>query len=224
MDDARKSCRCFPRTACRRLSSTPSGSGCELTAQPDDTAAIVREKERTLAALHAKDSSLATWSRLLDLWCAGWFWSNGAPPDRRTFRELTARLLEGSCALPERQCSQFLGHSDATAERAADSITGRSCFLRSSSMSRDGYGRRRASTRSSAIRRGRWCAATQATRTRGRRERRSRPAAHRLRARVRHLSRGELGTRQSVSAVRRAGAATGSSAAAASASCCRRDW
>ena len=67
-----------------------------LTLEPDDTAAIVREKERTLAALHARDSSLATWSRLLDLWCAGWFWSNGAPPDRGTFRELTARLLESS--------------------------------------------------------------------------------------------------------------------------------
>jgi len=88
-----------------------------LTLEPDDTAAIVREKERTLAALHGKDSSLATWSRLLDLWCAGWFWSNGAPPDRATFRELTARLLESRCALPERLCSQFLSHSDATAER-----------------------------------------------------------------------------------------------------------
>ena len=88
-----------------------------LTLEPDDTAAIVREKERTLAALHAKDSSLATWSRLLDLWCAGWFWSHGAPPDRATFRELTARLLESTCALPERLCSQFLSHSDATAER-----------------------------------------------------------------------------------------------------------
>ena len=70
---------------------------------PDDTAAIVREKERTLAALHAKDSSLATWSRLLDLWCAGWFWTNGAPPDRGTFRELTARLLDNGAALPERR-------------------------------------------------------------------------------------------------------------------------
>ena len=88
-----------------------------LTLEPDDTAAIVREKERTLARLHAKDSSLVTWSRLLDLWCAGWFWSSGTPPDRGTFRELTARLLESPCALPERLCSQFLNHSDATAER-----------------------------------------------------------------------------------------------------------
>jgi hypothetical protein len=87
----------------------------QLTAQPDDTAAIVREKERTLAALQAKDSSLATWSHLLDLWCAGWFWTLGAVPDRGTFRELTARLLDGACALPERLCSQFLSRSETIA-------------------------------------------------------------------------------------------------------------
>jgi len=88
-----------------------------LTMEPDDTAAIVRQKERTLAALHAKDSSLATWSRLLDLWCAGWFWTDEARPDRGMFRELSARLLHGTCALPERLCSRFLNHADATAER-----------------------------------------------------------------------------------------------------------
>ena len=88
-----------------------------LTLEPDDTAAIVRDKERKLAALYAKGSSLDTWSRLLDLWCAGWFWSSGAPPDRGTFRELTASLFEGTCALPKRLCAQFLSHSDATAER-----------------------------------------------------------------------------------------------------------
>jgi len=88
-----------------------------LTMEPDDTAAIVREKERILAALQAKDSSLLTWSRLLDLWCAGWFWTDGPPPDRGAFRELTARLLDGTCALPERLCSQLLTHSAATAER-----------------------------------------------------------------------------------------------------------
>lgn len=89
----------------------------DLTMQPDDTADIVRGKERTLAALQGKDSSLAKWSRLLDLWCAGWFWTNGMPPDRGTFRELTARLLNGSCALPERICAPFLSHSDDTASR-----------------------------------------------------------------------------------------------------------
>jgi hypothetical protein len=89
----------------------------QLTSEPDDTATIVREKERTLAALHAKESSLGTWSQLLDLWCAGWFWSHGSPPDRGTFRELTGRLIDGACALPERMCSRFLNQSAAVAAR-----------------------------------------------------------------------------------------------------------
>jgi hypothetical protein len=89
----------------------------QITMQPDDSAAVVRDKERTLAALHARDSSLSTWSRLLDLWCAGWFWTNGPPPDRGTFRELTARLLGGTSALPERTCRRFLSESDAAAAR-----------------------------------------------------------------------------------------------------------
>jgi hypothetical protein len=88
-----------------------------LTTQPDDSAAIVRDKERRLAALHAEGSSLATWSRLLDLWCAGWFWTNGSPPDRGTFRELSAQLLGGTSALAERVCSSLLNESAATAAR-----------------------------------------------------------------------------------------------------------
>jgi hypothetical protein len=87
----------------------------QLTMQPDDSAAIVRDKERTLAALHAQGSALAAWTRLLNLWCAGWFWTKGAAPDRGTFRELTARLLGGTCALSERICSGLLRESATTA-------------------------------------------------------------------------------------------------------------
>jgi hypothetical protein len=89
----------------------------QLTMQPDDSSAVVREKERTLASLYAPGSSLTTWSRLLDLWCAGWFWSSGSPPDRGTFRELSARLLNGAGALPERLSSSLLSQSDAVAAR-----------------------------------------------------------------------------------------------------------
>jgi hypothetical protein len=89
----------------------------QLTTQPDDSAAIVRDKERSLAALHGHGSLLSRWSRLLDLWCAGWFWTNGSPPDRGTFRELSSRLLEGSCALPERTSSTLLSESADTAAR-----------------------------------------------------------------------------------------------------------
>ncbi len=88
-----------------------------LTMEPDDSAAIVRDKERALASLHGKGSSLSTWSQLLDLWCAGWFWTHGRAPDRGTFRELVARLIDGRSSLPEHTCSTLLTECDETAAR-----------------------------------------------------------------------------------------------------------
>jgi hypothetical protein len=89
----------------------------QLTITPDDSAAIVRDKERTLASLRDRGSALAAWLRLLDLWCAGWFWTNGRPPDRGAFGELMRLLLDGTSALPERTRADLLNHSDATAAR-----------------------------------------------------------------------------------------------------------
>jgi hypothetical protein len=89
----------------------------QLTSDPDDSAAIVRGKERTLASLHGTGSSLATWLRVLDLWCAGWFWTDGHGPDRGTFRELAARLIDGRSSLPDRVSSSLLDRSAATAGR-----------------------------------------------------------------------------------------------------------
>jgi hypothetical protein len=89
-----------------------------LTAEPDDSPAIVREKEKVLASLRHEGSSLSTWWRALDLWCAGWFWPNGQAPDRGTFRELLAWLLDRSSSLPERTCSTLLDQSGEIAARS----------------------------------------------------------------------------------------------------------
>jgi hypothetical protein len=89
----------------------------KLTMEPDDTAVIVREKERTLASLRGDGSRLAAWSRVLDLWCAGWFWTHGRAPDRGTFRDLASQLIGGRSSLPERTASVLLHHSDETAAR-----------------------------------------------------------------------------------------------------------
>jgi hypothetical protein len=89
----------------------------QLTALPDDSASIVRDKERTLAALHGHGSPLGRWSRALDVWCAGWFWTKGRVPDRRAFQELTAQVLGGHASLPSRLASSLLEHCDDTAER-----------------------------------------------------------------------------------------------------------
>ncbi|MBI2829140.1 MAG: N-6 DNA methylase [Acidobacteria bacterium] len=88
-----------------------------LARDPDDSAAIVSAKEKALAALHAPQSPLGRWSAVLDLWCAGWFWEDGAPPGSALFRELSDRLLSSRTTLPERSTDRFLEHSAALAAR-----------------------------------------------------------------------------------------------------------
>ena len=88
-----------------------------LARDPDNSAAIVSAKEKALAALHGAQSPLGRWSAVLDLWCAGWFWEDGAPPGSGLFRELSDRLLHGRTSLPERATDRLLEHSAALAAR-----------------------------------------------------------------------------------------------------------
>jgi hypothetical protein len=85
--------------------------------EPDDSAAIVRAKERTLLELHARESSLGQWTEVLDAWCATWFWSNGTPPDRGTFLDLMNRVLGRPCALPRHMAARLLDQSCDVASR-----------------------------------------------------------------------------------------------------------
>jgi hypothetical protein len=106
------------------LSSTLANSvGVRITmaSEADDSAAVVRGKERTLAALTAPDGLLGRWLRALDLWCAGWFWERGTNPDGQLFGELRNQLLEGTCQLPTRITGPLL-------EQARE-ITARHRFL-----------------------------------------------------------------------------------------------
>ncbi|NOT27327.1 MAG: N-6 DNA methylase [Acidobacteria bacterium] len=88
-----------------------------LASDPDDSAAIVVAKEKTLAALSAGGSPLSRWSAVLDLWCACWFWEDDSPPTRALFRDLSDRLLGKRTTLPERISSRFLEHSAALSTR-----------------------------------------------------------------------------------------------------------
>jgi hypothetical protein len=88
-----------------------------LSADPDDSAAMVRAKERALAALQHRDAALGRWSRLLDLWCAGWFREDGAAPDRQTFGELAARILHDRGRLPDRLTERLLADAERVAAR-----------------------------------------------------------------------------------------------------------
>jgi hypothetical protein len=88
-----------------------------LAAEPDDSAAIVRRKERALAALNAPAGALERWSRALDLWCGGWFWERANAPDRQLFGELVTQILEGRSQLPGQTAAPLLEHAASLAGR-----------------------------------------------------------------------------------------------------------
>ena len=69
---------------------------------PDDTAAIVHDKERILADLDAASGSLGTIRRMADLWCACWFWPEGplARPSPAEYSELLTAIRTGRSSLP----------------------------------------------------------------------------------------------------------------------------
>jgi hypothetical protein len=88
-----------------------------LATEPDDSAAIVRDKERALAALAVTSTPLARWTRVLDLWCAGWFWEGGPAPNRATFGDLVDRLLHDRGALPPAAAGALLAQAAGIAAR-----------------------------------------------------------------------------------------------------------
>jgi hypothetical protein len=85
-----------------------------LAADPNDTPEHVRAKERTLAALTHRESSLSKWKRVADLWCARWFASELQP---RLFSTLSDAVLTGHCALPCAQSDRLLQAAEAAATR-----------------------------------------------------------------------------------------------------------
>lgn len=87
----------------------------QLAGQADESAAIVRAKERTLSLLQSPDGPLGRRTHVLDLWCAPWFWPDQKPPDRRTFGDLVDLLLERRSALPARVAAPLLARARETA-------------------------------------------------------------------------------------------------------------
>ena len=73
-----------------------------LATSPDDTAAVVRWKERTLDRLASGDGPLAAWRAIADAWCAAWFWPEGARPlSRAAWPAFTASLRHATNELPQ---------------------------------------------------------------------------------------------------------------------------
>lgn len=92
------------------------GTRVQLAMEPDDSAAIVRDKERTLARLLERNGDVVRWTRVLDLWCAGWF----GQEEQRTgpaFADLAQFILHGQACLPDRVALPLLARSDDIAAR-----------------------------------------------------------------------------------------------------------
>jgi hypothetical protein len=89
----------------------------QVSIEPDDSADVVRAKERALRALQARGTSVAKWTEALDLWCAAWFWSDGKPLDRAIFPDLASRVLDRPATLPARTAEAFLQQARTVACR-----------------------------------------------------------------------------------------------------------
>ena len=68
---------------------------------PDDSADIVRAKERTIEGLAGGEGPLAQWRTCADAWCAPWFWPSGVPEmPSRAWPAFSAALRGRGSELP----------------------------------------------------------------------------------------------------------------------------
>lgn len=71
----------------------------------DDTADIVREKEKRLDRLRGSQR----WKSIADLWCACWLWPDPRQaPDAAMFASLADHVMIGRCGLPEKVSTALL--------------------------------------------------------------------------------------------------------------------
>jgi hypothetical protein len=87
-----------------------------IAEDPGDTIAAIRGQERALAGLAGRESPLARWRALANLWCAAWFWPDPADaPDRREYDALAAELAGCAGMLPAHHANRRLASAAAAA-------------------------------------------------------------------------------------------------------------
>jgi hypothetical protein len=85
-----------------------------LAVGPTDTVDQVRAKERSLAALANRNTTLSKWKRVADLWCSRWFAAEGSAPPA-AFGVLSDALLTGNATLPPPTTNRHLREAEAVA-------------------------------------------------------------------------------------------------------------
>jgi Eco57I restriction-modification methylase len=89
-----------------------------LALEPDDSAAVVRRKERVIDDLAGTAAPLAAWRALADAWCAAWFWPTDVPRmTRRAWPAFSASVRGAASGLPDRLERQWRAAASAVAER-----------------------------------------------------------------------------------------------------------
>jgi hypothetical protein len=128
------SLRSAPRTSRRRVANEPALPLFEdgavrdviagvlparfmLESMPNDTLDHVRHKERTLAAVTARGSALATWKRVADLWCATWFAPTRRDLPPEAFAQLSDAILGARHMLPVGTAQDYLSAAADIADR-----------------------------------------------------------------------------------------------------------
>jgi len=86
-----------------------------IAAEPSDTLAAVRIKERLLEQMSKSTGMLERWRAAADLWCACWFWPDDAPPTPQMFAALADHYLRGLSTLPEPIAGALLRTARTTA-------------------------------------------------------------------------------------------------------------
>ncbi|RPI56967.1 MAG: hypothetical protein EHM50_11900, partial [Lysobacterales bacterium] len=83
-----------------------------LAETSDDTADVVREKERRLERLRTGER----WKSVADLWCACWMWPDPhTAPEPAVFASLADKLMTGRSGLPDRTSAALLRDADRIA-------------------------------------------------------------------------------------------------------------
>jgi Eco57I restriction-modification methylase len=100
-----------------RLASTV-GSRLEVANAPDESAAIVRRKERAIETLAGAAAPLAPLRAIADAWCAAWFWPAGvAAVTPRAWTAFAAALRGSPSGLPPRVEERWRAAAAETAAR-----------------------------------------------------------------------------------------------------------
>jgi hypothetical protein len=89
-----------------------------IALQPDDSATIVRQKERLIDTLNGAGGPLASWRAVADAWCATWFWPDDRPRvGPREWPSLSAAVRGLPSGLPDDIGAAWRDAARAAAER-----------------------------------------------------------------------------------------------------------